>query len=53
MPLDMGSWNCIVCSNGGGPHGDLERKCKIHASLWVRRPGQDSSYGLEEFTASL
>lgn len=38
MSLDMGSWNCIVCSNGDGPHGGLERKCKIHASLWARRP---------------
>lgn len=20
MLLDVGSWSCIVCSNGGGPH---------------------------------
>lgn len=53
MLLDMGSWNCIVCSDGGYPHSSLERKCKIHGSLWVRKPGQDSLCGLEEFTASL
>lgn len=32
MLLNMDSWNCTVCSKGGGPHArGLERKCKIHS----------------------
>lgn len=46
MLLNVGSWNCIVCSNGGGPtYVAGSTSAKSTASLQVRKPGQDSSCG--------